>query len=252
MPSLFKLFSRFDSTNLLDISYKLSQCRTFDSYKSIFQDIRTIVPFEYATSGLVTLDTHGAVSSYDLANINFTQDWMDAYNEQKMYTIDVTVKENFTNFKTQCWSETYKKYHNPKKLLSFAHDFNLLNGYSCGEKSFGPYTKPSMISFVWNFRKRCRRIVRTIEYLAPQIHIALSNVLYARNITTDAGTLSRREREILHWLKNGKSSWDISIILKISEATVNFHAVNIMRKLDVVNRTQAVAVALQRGLITFD
>ena len=62
--------------------------------------------------------------------------------------------------------------------------------------------------------------------------------------------LSGREKEILKWLKEGKSSWDISRILRISRNTVNFHIKNLFRKLDVVNRTQAVSEALRRGIIS--
>lgn len=64
--------------------------------------------------------------------------------------------------------------------------------------------------------------------------------------------LSVREKEVLDWLKHGKSSWDISTILGISERTVNFHVYNVMRKLEAVNRPQAVAVAARLGLINFD
>ncbi|GBE03501.1 MAG TPA: response regulator [Nitrospirae bacterium] len=62
-------------------------------------------------------------------------------------------------------------------------------------------------------------------------------------------TLSMREKEVLKWLKIGKSSWDISIILGISERTVNFHVTNIMSKLDAMTRTQAVAISIEKGLI---
>jgi DNA-binding CsgD family transcriptional regulator len=61
--------------------------------------------------------------------------------------------------------------------------------------------------------------------------------------------LSLREKEVLDWLKQGKSSWDISVILGISERTVNFHVYKIMQKLGVTNRPQAVAVAAHYGLI---
>lgn len=61
--------------------------------------------------------------------------------------------------------------------------------------------------------------------------------------------LSMREKEVLKWLKKGKSSWDISIILGISERTVNFHITNIMNKLDAMTRTQAVAISIEKGLI---
>ena len=61
-------------------------------------------------------------------------------------------------------------------------------------------------------------------------------------------SLSTREREVLMWLRCGKTSWAISVILKISERTVNFHANNIMSKLGVINRMQAVSVAFDNEL----
>lgn len=61
--------------------------------------------------------------------------------------------------------------------------------------------------------------------------------------------LSQREIEVLNLLKFGKSSWDISKILGISERTVNYHIGNIMRKLDAINRIQAVYEAVNLELI---
>ncbi len=61
--------------------------------------------------------------------------------------------------------------------------------------------------------------------------------------------LSQRELEVLGWLRMGKSSWDISVILTISERTVNYHVNNIIRKLGVMNRLQAVFEAVRMKLI---
>jgi DNA-binding CsgD family transcriptional regulator len=61
--------------------------------------------------------------------------------------------------------------------------------------------------------------------------------------------LSRRERECLAWTAQGKSSWDIGMILNISENTVNFHVKNAMRKLGTTSRTVAVVKAIRLNLI---
>lgn len=66
----------------------------------------------------------------------------------------------------------------------------------------------------------------------------------------DTPVLSARENEILKWLKEGKSSNDIGQILDITINTVNFHLKNIYKKLNVVNRTQAVSEALRMGIIS--
>ena len=62
--------------------------------------------------------------------------------------------------------------------------------------------------------------------------------------------LTEREKEVLTWAGRGKTSSEIAIILGLSERTINFHCDQAMRRLDVINRTQAVAKALAVGLIT--
>ena len=47
----------------------------------------------------------------------------------------------------------------------------------------------------------------------------------------------------------GKSDWDVSQLLGISERTVKFHLENARHKLDTMNTTHAVAKALNLGLI---
>ncbi len=60
--------------------------------------------------------------------------------------------------------------------------------------------------------------------------------------------LTPRELECLIWSADGKTSWEISEILEVSERTVNAHLGRAIRKLGVVSRTQAVAEAIRRGL----
>jgi len=53
---------------------------------------------------------------------------------------------------------------------------------------------------------------------------------------------------VLYWLKQGKTSWDIALILGISERTVNFHVANMMRKLGVNSRMLVILETQQQGL----
>ncbi|WP_187775636.1 LuxR family transcriptional regulator [Luteimonas suaedae] len=62
--------------------------------------------------------------------------------------------------------------------------------------------------------------------------------------------LSRREREVLRWSAIGKTSWEISLILGISERTVNFHVQGACRKLQAQGRRAACARAVALGLIS--
>ena len=61
--------------------------------------------------------------------------------------------------------------------------------------------------------------------------------------------LTPREREILVMLTEGKTNKDIANQLSLSEGTVRFHVSNILSKMGVNNRTEAVSLAFQQGLI---
>jgi transcriptional regulator EpsA len=60
----------------------------------------------------------------------------------------------------------------------------------------------------------------------------------------EAGLVTVREREVLEWIYRGKSNIEVGMILGISPLTVKNHVQKILRKLDVLNRTQAVGKAL--------
>lgn len=62
--------------------------------------------------------------------------------------------------------------------------------------------------------------------------------------------LSRRELECLQWVAAGKSCWEISVILSLAERTVEQYVTSAARKLNAVNRVQAVAEALRRQMIS--
>ena len=61
--------------------------------------------------------------------------------------------------------------------------------------------------------------------------------------------LSPREYEVLELLAHGKQNKEIAADLFITERTVKFHISSIMGKLNAGNRTEAVTIALQRGLV---
>ena len=66
-----------------------------------------------------------------------------------------------------------------------------------------------------------------------------------------AGTsnITVREKEILKWVYLGKSNIEIGMILDISPLTVKNHVQKILRKLSVLNRTQAIGKALELRIL---
>jgi len=80
----------------------------------------------------------------------------------------------------------------------------------------------------------------------PHFHLALcrswlSKTEAAAPKTKDAWSLTARQLEILDWVQQGKTNFEIAAILGVSPLTVKNHLQKLFRRLDVHNRTQAVA-----------
>jgi two-component system NarL family response regulator len=61
--------------------------------------------------------------------------------------------------------------------------------------------------------------------------------------------LTGRELEVLTMLARGKTNKEVGLNLYISETTVKAHLRSIFSKLNVLSRTEAIAVATRRGFI---
>ncbi len=86
------------------------------------------------------------------------------------------------------------------------------------------------------------------SYLSPLV----ASRLVGRVRSPAPGGLSEREGEVLAQVARGASNKDVAHRLHISEATVKSHLLHIFAKLEVSDRTEAVTLALQRGLIKLD
>ena len=84
--------------------------------------------------------------------------------------------------------------------------------------------------------------------LAPEATQALMSV--AREPRSPGHDLTDREREVLRLLVEGLTNPGIADRLVVSHSTVKFHVSNILSKLGVSSRTEAVATALKHKLVT--
>lgn len=87
-----------------------------------------------------------------------------------------------------------------------------------------------------------RRVHAGKKHIHPQIAANLAEHLGDETLTT-------REIEVLRCVAEGNRNRDIAERLFISEETVKVHIKHIMEKLDANDRTQAVSIAVRRGII---
>lgn len=84
------------------------------------------------------------------------------------------------------------------------------------------------------------------SWLAPTVAAQVMKSLRR----SDSGKLSSRELQVLQLVAEGHSNKEIASELHVSPATVKTHLIHVFRKLDVNDRTAAVTVALDRGILT--
>ena len=94
-----------------------------------------------------------------------------------------------------------------------------------------------------------------VQLLAPSLHAAWVRTQLTKRAETGGdkasggSVLTVRELDILKWIYLGKSNFEIGAILKISPLTVKNNVQKILRKLNVVNRTQAIGKALELRIL---
>jgi DNA-binding NarL/FixJ family response regulator len=96
------------------------------------------------------------------------------------------------------------------------------------------------------FFEQLEAAIRNVHAGSRHIPAAIAMRLAERMASSD---LTSREMEVLELIVQGQSNKEIGVSLRISEATVKSHINNILSKLGVSDRTQAVTTALQRGLV---
>jgi len=130
--------------------------------------------------------------------------------------------------------------HNEMEYLVKATDIGV-NGYILKE------------SGIEELRKAINIILDGESYIQASLIPALNNYLFKKDLDKDKiDSLTKRELEILRQVSRGKFNKDIALELNITERTVKNHMVNIFKKIDVNDRTQAAVFAIKNNLVSID
>lgn len=101
-------------------------------------------------------------------------------------------------------------------------------------------------------RRELFRAVRAAAQGESVLAPTVASRLMTRMRSPAEESLTAREIEVLQWVSQGASNKEIGKVLHISEATVKTHLTHIFSKLGVADRTAAVTVALERGILSLD
>lgn len=249
---LRRVLGHGDAILLIEVISSAVSCESENDLIAVAEHLKKILPFDSAACSLASISPQKTITPISIVNINYPEEWIGLYVEHKYYEQDPIYLENFKHFQIQEWKETYKRYGAPKAFLSTAEDFGLRNGYTHGVRNHIGNIG-SLLSLSGTSIECSERSVTILNVALPHFHQALLRIAERQGHQRSAPQiLTPKQLEILRWVGQGKSNWDISRILNVSANTIKFHMTEIFRKLDAISRTQAVAIALERKMIDLD
>jgi DNA-binding CsgD family transcriptional regulator len=127
-------------------------------------------------------------------------------------------------------------------------------GYGLSVAVHESATAKSMLSIARDKPFRCgseeeRLLKEGAAVLASAMHVGTQRLVVPRMLEELSPALTPREKTCLRWVAQGKSDGVIADILRISSSAVHFHVTNVLQKLQVSSRAQAVAKAVALGLL---
>ncbi len=244
---LVRILSHHDIVSLLELINESCVCKDERDFRKLMACLKELVPFEFAICGMIQTAKDRSVKSYEVINVSYPTEWLSVYMARRYQEVDPVMRENLANFDLQYWHDTYKEYETPREFIFSACDFGLSKGYTHGVRNPTGNTG-SIFSFAGDFMEREDRTEAILRHAIPHLHNALGRVVNVFSPVKKV-TVTHREREVLNWLKSGKTNAEISEIMRISENTVKYHVKTIMNKFGSATRAQCVAIAVEQGLI---
>lgn len=180
----------------------------------------------------------------------FREDYQTLYEERAFVGVDPTVSHCQTNPQPLIWHE--RMYGpNSYELMEEARKYGLGDGLSLPVHESGKVVSMLSLGRDRPFESEAEkmRVLVAGNVLAHCLHVASENLILPDALAKHRPHLSPRERQCFQLIAIGKSNWDISHILNISESAAAFHVRNLLKKLRVSTRVQAVAIGIALGMI---
>jgi DNA-binding CsgD family transcriptional regulator len=188
----------------------------------------------------------------------YPTDWVEHYFRNDYLRIDPVIAHCQDRSVPYLWSDALRRpkvidphLHEVWKFFGEAGEFGLRSGLTV--PLHGPGSSWGLMSFA-SPNRMWDDLQSLSSYLTLLSHFThdAARAFHVQRLGSPTPGLTRRERQCLHWAAQGKTSWEVSCLLGISERTVIFHLQNASHKLGVVGRQAAVARAVSLGVINPD
>jgi DNA-binding CsgD family transcriptional regulator len=180
--------------------------------------------------------------------------WVERYLEQRHEADDVIVHRLAQTLRPFSWREVLTNPHvtlAQKAVVDEATEFSLLSGAAapiCGPGLMRARLVVASSMSPNEFEKMFAQARDLLNLIALYTHERALELVDEPTLEGRVA-LTARETEALKWTSRGKTSWEISEILSLSEATVKEHLKTACAKFDVRTKAHATALAIWGGYI---
>lgn len=228
---------------------QLNDCKISEQVHEALFHLSNQLGFDrFLYSGRFILD---GVRQLERIESNYPELWRQKYDKLGYARLDPTVQHAEISLRPLIWSDEMYVTSSQRAFQKEAYSHGLFSGVT-----FPVHSKDgdiALLSFSLSTpgREACRHVQEMLGWgslIASLAHEAMRNII-KKEQELKLPKLTRRENEVLKWIAAGKSSWEISKVLNISEHGVIYHVRNLLFKFDVYSRHQAVVKAIALGII---
>ena len=230
------ILTKRDFSAIQEIAYHSLHVSSVEQFSGLHTLVMQFVRAEYSACGHFSLVQH---EEPGLAVSNYSQEFCQLYMTQGLVA-DPSVVRLLSTSVGQTSSLDDPRIVEPRTVLSLKLDYGI---QTCHSVSIRGADNWSMYMAFSNFDLRQQaRLKVLLDILGPHLYLAFQRAYARQKVHHRQGiSLTPREDEILRWVAEGKSNWEISVICKVSLNTIKFHLSNIMGKLGVEHRWAAIA-----------
>jgi LuxR family transcriptional regulator, quorum-sensing system regulator BjaR1 len=211
--------------------------------------LSVVKPFGFSQVFAGIIPVPGMSAQQQVANVvlhRWPDKWSQRYFAQGYLFDDPTIQRVTTSTEPFLWSELeggYRRRSSASRIMNEAREFDLGFGFTVPMLTLdGQSAGFSIASDRGELPPHYRGALQLLAMYSFGRALSLIDVPPPVKLTP-------READVLQWIAEGKSDWEISKILHVSEHLVDKMARQIRLKFGAANRTQAVAQALRHRII---
>lgn len=182
---------------------------------------------------------------------NYPEAWQKRYVKQQYVRVDPTVQHCMLSLQPLVWSSQSANTQSQKDFWEEARSYGLNVGWAQSSRDFigtrGMLTLARSTDQL--LEKEQKAQYTNMFWLSQTVHSSIAKIVNETEFAQFNLYLTNREKEVLRWTAEGKTSAEIAQILGVTERTVNFHLCNSMQKLNVNNKISAAIRAVMLGIL---